>query len=181
LKNYFVQYKPFLLFLGTFFLAYLILSFLYNFYLNSFELNQVDGFTDLVSRHAQKILSLFDVAAVEHNLDEKSIKLIYKSRYVARIIEGCNSASVMILFTAFVIAFSGKWKPTLFYIIVGSSVLYFLNVLRIVFLAVLIYHFPERQSFLHGVLFPLLIYGSVFVLWVIWINKFSGYASKNAK
>jgi hypothetical protein len=32
------------------------------------------------------------------------------------------------------------------------------------------------MSFLHGVLFPLFIYGVVFILWVIWVSKFSLYA-----
>jgi hypothetical protein len=43
-------------------------------------------------------------------------------------------------------------------------------------LIVLLYHFPEQNHLLHGVLFPALIYGSVFVLWFIWVNKFSKYA-----
>jgi membrane protein CcdC involved in cytochrome C biogenesis len=43
-------------------------------------------------------------------------------------------------------------------------------------LSVLMYHFPGQVSFLHGVLFPLFIYGVVFILWVIWVSKFSLYA-----
>jgi hypothetical protein len=46
-------------------------------------------------------------------------------------------------------------------------------------LVVLMYHFPDYKEFLHGVLFPLLIYGTVFLLWIIWVNKFSFYAKKS--
>jgi exosortase/archaeosortase family protein len=54
---------------------------------------------------------------------------------------------------------------------------YVLNVMRIAMLSVLMYHFPGQVSFLHGVLFPLFIYGVVFILWVIWVSKFSLYAN----
>jgi hypothetical protein len=40
--------------------------------------------------------------------------------------------------------------------------------------------FPGQVSFLHGVLFPLFIYGVVFILWVIWVSKFSLYAKNTA-
>jgi membrane protein CcdC involved in cytochrome C biogenesis len=47
--------------------------------------------------------------------------------------------------------------------------------MRIAMLSVLMYHFPG-QCLSCGVLFPLFIYGVVFILWVIWVSKFSLYA-----
>jgi hypothetical protein len=32
---------------------------------------------------------------------------------------------------------------------------------------------------LHGVIFPLFIYGVVFILWFFWVNYFSIYATKS--
>jgi hypothetical protein len=49
--------------------------------------------------------------ATEENKEETFIKLIY-NKYVARIIEGCNAISIIILFISSVL-FSGKLKPTL--------------------------------------------------------------------
>jgi fibronectin type 3 domain-containing protein len=40
-----------------------------------------------------------------------------------------------------------------------------------------IFHFPNQQSVLHEVIFPLTLYGVVFILWLFWIQKFSKYAS----
>ena len=182
MKKYFSLYKPFLLFLGTFFLTYILLTFLYQQYLNSFEENKIDSITRMVSENTQQVLQLFtDESSIEESVKHPYMKLFYEQKYVARIVEGCNAISVIILFISFVIAFSGKLKITLLFIFGGSLLIYFLNVVRIAALSALIFYFPKKESFLHGVLFPLFIYGVVFLLWLIWIRKFSKYASKDSK
>ena len=142
--------------------------------------HEVDGFTQVVSNQTEKLLLFFgcDVKTMKHPT-EPSVKLNYNQKWVARVIEGCNGLSVIILFVSFIIAFSGKIKTTLVYILFGIIVIHILNVARIALLVVLMYHFPEYKEFLHGVLFPLLIYGTVFLLWVIWVNNFSFYAKKS--
>ena len=108
------------------------------------------------------------------------MRLFYEGRFVARIIEGCNAVSVMVLFASFVVAFSGRLKQTLLFIAAGGLLIHVLNIARIALLCVLIYRFPQHENFLHGVVFPLIIYGVVFILWIIWVNRFSGYAKKTA-
>lgn len=110
------------------------------------------------------------------NPSEASMKVIYNGKYVARIIEGCNAISVIILFAAFIFAFASNWTKTLLYIFIGSILVYVLNIIRIVLLIKAIYFYPEYQEFLHGTIFPLFIYGVVFILWIIWVTKFSKYA-----
>jgi exosortase family protein XrtF len=177
LKKYFIRYKPFLVFLGTFFLVYIVLTLLYQGYLDSFGENKIDSITKMVAGNTEGLLRLFD-ADTKVVLDESNLfyKLFYQQKYLARIIEGCNAISVVILFISFVIAFSGKLKATLFFVFGGSVLIYVLNIVRIVFLTILMFRFPEQEPFLHGVVFPLFIYGVVFILWVIWVNKFSKYA-----
>jgi hypothetical protein len=41
-----------------------------------------------------------------------------------------------------------------------------------------LYHFPQYEHLLQGVVFPLVIYGVVFLLWVVWVNKYSFYATE---
>ena len=48
--------------------------------------------------------------------------------------------------------------------------IYIFNIFRIALLCWAIYYFPEYEHILHGVLFPLVIYGVVFALWIIWTN-----------
>jgi exosortase family protein XrtF len=177
-KKYFSLYKPFLIFLASFFFTYIILSFLYQKYLNTFDGNKTDAITKTVGLNTEQVLLVFvDNASVQESSSNPYMKLFYNQKYVARIIEGCNAISVIILFISFVIAFSGKLIPTTLFIFGGSLIIYVLNIFRIAALSVLIFHFPNQQSVLHEVVFPLTIYGVVFILWLFWIRKFSKYAS----
>lgn len=180
MKKYFILYKPFLLFLATFFLTYIVMTFLYQHYLNSFAANKIDSITRLVSKNTEQILLLFNNGSgIEESETHPYVKLFYNQKYVAIITEGCNAISVIILYISFVIAFSGKFKTTLLFIFGGSLLIYLLNILRIAFLSALIFYFPKQAPFLHGVIFPLYIYGVVFILWLIWVRKFSKYAAKD--
>ncbi|MEK8180514.1 exosortase family protein XrtF [Flavobacterium buctense] len=184
MKNLLQQYKPFLLFLGKFLLTYLLLTIIYQSYLSRFDAskNEVDSFSQLVANQTKSVLTLFDTETyIESHPTEPSIKIIYKGQYISRIIEGCNALSVIILFISFVIAFTGKWKKTLLFILLGSVLIHVLNIARIALLCIALYSFPEYEHILHGVVFPLVIYGIVFLLWVIWVNKFSLHATVATK
>jgi exosortase family protein XrtF len=184
LKNLLLQYKPFLLFLGKFIASYLILTVVYQSYLNRFDSSkaEVDSFTQIVADQSAAVLSWFDSKSYTMpHLKEPSVKLIYKGKYISRIIEGCNAISVIILFISFVIAFTGKFKNTTLFIILGIVLIHILNIARIALLCVALYHLPKYEHLFHGVIFPLVIYGVVFLLWVIWVNKYSFYATKTAE
>jgi len=184
LKKYFLLHKPFLLFLGKFLFTYLLLTFVYQSYLSQFDVKkfEVDGFTQLVAKQSKDVMIFFNCdAKTSPNIKGPGINLFYNQRLMARIIEGCNGLSVIILFISFIIAFSGKMKLTILFIIGGSVLIHILNVFRIALLCVLMYYFPKQEHVLHGVFFPLFIYGVVFMLWIIWVNKFSKYATKTAK
>lgn len=179
MKKYIIQYKPFLIFLLKFFLSYLILTFLYQIYLNSFDSSsfEVDSITDIVSVQTQQTIELFNYNShLEPHPKQNSNMLFVEEKNVARVVEGCNAISVIILFIAFVIAFKGTWKRTIVFVLAGSFLIYLLNVIRIALIAIALYHYPQHEHLLHGVVFPLFIYGVVFLLWVIWVSKFSVYA-----
>ncbi|MGB6269883.1 MAG: exosortase family protein XrtF, partial [Olleya sp.] len=100
-------------------------------------------------------------------------KMLVRGKYLARVIEGCNGTSIIILFVSFIIAFAGKFKTTLFYILSGSVLIYVVNLVRIVILSIGLYNYPWRKEELHTVVFPAIIYGMVFLLWMFWVNRFS--------
>ncbi len=184
MKKYFEQYRPFFIFLLKFFAVYVGLTLIYQWYLVQFDSAltfEVDGFTQTVANQVQWVLNFLNYDCVltlhEH---QASVKLKLNEVYVARVVEGCNALSVVILFAAFVVAFSGKWKQTIGFIVFGSLLIHVLNVLRIVLLSIALYYHPAQEAILHGVVFPLFIYGVVFGLWVIWVNQFSNYVEKTA-
>ena len=181
MKKYFHLYRPFLLFLTTFFGIYLVATFFYQSYLNSFigQTYKIDGFTTLVAQQSHFILTFFDKnAQTMVSKNDVSMLLFYKNTNVSKVVEGCNAMSIIILFVSFIIAFAGKLKSTVLFAFFGIIVIHVVNVLRIAVLSVMFYEFPRYKSILHGIVFPFIIYGIVFILWIIWTNKFSNYASK---
>ncbi len=182
-KKYYQQNKPFLAFLLKFFVSYLLLIFVYNLYLKDFSLtNRPDGFTQLVANQAAFGLEKmgFIFTKMPSKADPSVVYLVNNVPFV-RIIEGCNAMSVMILFVAFVVAFSGKLVKTIVFLFLGVFTIHFLNVGRIVLLTLGLFHYPEYKTILHDIVFPLFIYGVVFGLWVLWVTKFSNYAIENKK
>jgi exosortase family protein XrtF len=176
LKKYLIQYKPFLLFIATFFITYILFTAIYKLYLDRFE-NEIDGITNIVGHNVDQLMHLFNSdIKIFKSISNTFLEVWYNKKYTLRIVEGCNAVSIIILFISFVIAFSGKLKTTFLFILAGVLLIYALNVIRIALLSVLLFHFPEKEHLLHGVLFPLIIYGFVFILWIIWVNKFSKYA-----
>ena len=182
LKNILIQYKPFFAFLIKFLLFYVVFAFLYKMYLNQYDAatNEVDYFTEVVANQTVDLLNL--VVGEAKNLPhqtESSIKVYFKDKYLARVVEGCNAVSVMILFAAFIFAFSNRWKKTGLYIVIGILIIHVLNIIRIALLTYALYYYPAYEKLLHGTIFPLFIYGVVFLLWIFWITKFSGYVKRN--
>lgn len=181
LKQTFNQHKPFFVFLLKFLLFYLVFTTMYKLFLSNYniEKNEVDCITHHVAEQTKNSLVFFgkECEIVKHEF-EPSYKIIYQSKYVARVIEGCNSISVIILFASFIFAFSSTFWKTVFYMLFGSVLIYVLNFFRIALLSVALYHFPQYEHALHSIIFPLVIYGIVFLLWILWVTKFSGYVAK---
>ena len=182
MKELFVKYKSVLKFILTFLLVYGILSISYKLYLDSSEDSKYypDYITNLVAKQSQSLLETagYKAQIVPHP-NEASMKLIINNKFVARVIEGCNSISIIILFVSFIVAFSSKFKVTLFYLLSGSVLIYAVNLIRIVILSIGLYHYPWRREILHTVIFPLIIYGLVFLLWMFWVNRFVNLKAKN--
>ncbi len=170
--------KPIILFLIKFFISYLIMVSLYSFYLNKTQekntLFSCSPITETVANQTVSVINFlgYDAKTVQHQ-NELSLKMYVNNKYVSRVIEGCNSLSIIILFLAFIIAFSGKIKTTIVFGIVGVILIYITNVFRIAVLSIGIFAYPKNQEILHSLVFPAIIYGMVFLLWVIWVNKFS--------
>lgn len=172
----FRKYRTVIVFVGTFLGTYTVLALLYNWYLSSFASSKYypDYLTHLVALQSEAVISFFgyEVEATPA-LNFPSMDMYLNGNFVARIIEGCNAISIIILFVAFMLAFFGKPKKTLLYILAGAVIIYAINIVRIAILSIGIYELPQYAHFLHQVIFPLIIYGTVFILWMIWIGIYS--------
>jgi len=177
------KYKSVVNFILTFLSVYIVLTMCYKLYLDFSDGSKYypDYITNLVAKQSESLIHTFgyDADIVAHQ-DEPSMKLLVNSKFVARVVEGCNSISVIILFISFIIAFAGKFKYTFIYILTGSVLIYVVNLIRIAILSIGLYNYPWRKDILHTVIFPMIIYGMVFLLWMFWVNRFSKNKKQNA-
>ncbi|WP_339699159.1 exosortase family protein XrtF [uncultured Marixanthomonas sp.] len=174
MKNLFVKYKAVvqfvLLFLGT----YLLLTFLYSLYLKYSEAGAYypDFFTNLVAKQSNQVIQAFGYSGVvKPDPAGPFMGLYINNVFLARVVEGCNAISIIILFVAFIVSFAQGIKKTTLYIFGGIALIYTINILRIALLTIALYHYPEYTDFLHQIVFPAIIYGMVFLLWLFWVRN----------
>lgn len=176
MKAIFKKYKLVIKFIITFAVVYGIFTLSYKFYLDFSDGSKYypDYVTNLVAKQSQMLISSlgYNAEISPHEL-EASMKLIVNKKFVARIVEGCNSVSIIILFLSFIMAFSASVKSTLMFGLAGSVLIYAVNLLRISVLSIGLYRYPWRSDLLHTVVFPLIIYGLVFLLWMLWVYYYS--------
>ncbi|HMQ44451.1 MAG TPA: exosortase family protein XrtF [Mariniflexile sp.] len=176
MKELLIKYRLVVKFILTFLVVYMVLSVFYKFYLQFSDGSKFypDYITHLVAKQSEALLDALGYRAqVLPHPDEPSMKLLVNGKYLARVIEGCNAISVIVLFVSFIAAFSARFKTTFIYMLAGSVLIYTVNLARIVLLTLGLYHYPEQEHLLHTVVFPAIIYGMVFLLWVVWVNRFS--------
>lgn len=172
---FFKKNKAVLKFLLIFFGSYAILALCYQLYLTYLSSPEYypDYFTNVVAHQTEQLISTFGYETyIAQTPNDESMSIAIGQQYVVRVIEGCNSISVLILFLSFILAFHADWKSTLLYIIAGCALIYVLNVLRVALITIGIHEIPEHKDLLHDVFFPLFIYGVVFLLWVIWVRYY---------
>ncbi|MEO6902808.1 MAG: archaeosortase/exosortase family protein [Bacteroidia bacterium] len=87
--------------------------------------------------------------------------------------DNCNGIALFALFAGFIAAYNGKFNHKVIYIILGIIGIELLNVLRVVILAILDTYSRTWTEFNHTYTFTFIIYAFIFLLWMLWVNKFS--------
>lgn len=169
LKDFAPVLKILLRFIGI----YLILVFLYQSYLNTSTDPVLDPISRWVGEQASWIQNQINYPTILID-GEKGVGVYFyvKNEYVSRMVEGCNAISVMIMFLAFILAFYKGYKTFLF-AIGGLVILHGMNVLRIMGLNIVLIDHGNYGTMFHDYVFPAIIYGTVVVLWIVWIKFFA--------
>lgn len=121
------------------------------------------------------IIKLFGFYAIHNEIDV----MVVDGPYL-RVNYGCLGLGVMSFFTAFIIAFPAKLKPKLKLLLIGTIMIYLLNVFRIAGLGVLLGTFEsQRDNFTyHHEIFNIIVYICIFILLYFWIKKNTDYKLK---
>ncbi len=167
------DFKPALKILLRFITVYVVLLFAYQFYLNYFAQLGLDVFSRSVAEQVKFIQNHTGYSTQLYNDDKGAQVYFYvNNNYPSRMVEGCNAVSVMILFVSFVFAFY-KGKKTIVFIMAELLVLHLMNVLRIVGLNIVLTDYRQYGKMVHDYVFPAVIYGTVVLLWLVWIKFFA--------
>ncbi|MCK5104368.1 MAG: archaeosortase/exosortase family protein, partial [Cyclobacteriaceae bacterium] len=86
---------------------------------------------------------------------------------------GCSGLELFLLFFGFILLMRGRLIDKLWFVPVGLLGILVLNIIRIVALSVIYYYKPEYLEFNHKYTFVIIVYGAIFGLWVLWVNKFA--------
>ena len=92
--------------------------------------------------------------------------------------DSCNGIALFALFSIFIIAFPGRIIYKIIFIPAGILLIHSLNILRVIILAVIEIYSYEWTAFNHTYTFTIFIYAAIFLLWLLWVNKFSLISEK---
>ncbi|MGS0748037.1 exosortase family protein XrtF [Halpernia sp. GG3] len=168
----FKDFLPILKVILRFILIYLVLLFAYQFYLNYFQSSAIDPFSKWVADQSGFCQNFFGYKTLLIDDGKYHTTWFYvNSNYISRMVEGCNGISIMILFVAFIFVFY-KGAKTFLFAAVGVVVIHIMNVIRIALLNIILVNFPQYDHLAHEYLFPAIIYGTIVILWLVWIKFF---------
>lgn len=140
-------------------------------YYNEFisqNFNYIQGVRTLLITPAVWIIKLFGFYAISNEIDVMVVE-----GPLLRVNYSCLGLGVMSFFTAFVIAFPAKLKSKIRLFVIGTIMIYLLNVGRIAGLGVLLGFFKsQRHNFTyHHEIFNVIVYICIFLLLYLYIKK----------
>lgn len=169
------DFKPILIFILKFVVVGVVLILLYNLYLSQYhKFNLPDPYSIFIADCT--VLTLNTVGFDSSSVIDQTRPWVWiriDDQWPSIINEGCNAISVMIIFIAFIVAFSTTWKQTSLFILSGLFIIQIMNVLRIALLNYIFVYLPDYGKIAHDYLFPAIIYGTIVVLWIIWVRFFA--------
>ncbi|KAA3650578.1 MAG: hypothetical protein DWP98_04410 [Bacteroidetes bacterium] len=157
------QYKKPIFFILKMFGVYLTLQAFYDYVLSPYT--NIDKYLiSLIISQTEWVLSFLGYALLEPNsMYEHHVGVLDSSGVV--IGNPCDGISLFILYASFLFVFKGKWWFKLSTIGFGILVIHFLNVFRIIALAIIVVYYPESLDFHHKYSFTLFVYLCIFLMW----------------
>lgn len=165
------DFKPSILFLGKFIGLYVFLNIAYGFYLEAYK-GQPDPMTEMVTQHTAYVLNVYQKEiSIGPKDDLKSVYIFKAKQAILSVYEGCNGLNVMIIFIAFIFAYSKLNFKMIWFIPLGFLIIHLFNIIRIDLLFHVTISLPKLLYFSHKYLFTAFIYLAVFILWALWVLK----------
>jgi exosortase/archaeosortase family protein len=164
----------------VFYFTILLLSFhyIYKFWAGNLNFYPFAKQVDNLFIHAslllfnQSIWVLKDVLQIDIIIEGQTIFVNNLQAYVD-VSPGCTSLKQWMHWLFIMLLFPGPWKHKLWYIPLGLVFIQFINVFRVVGLALLIIPWPQHFHFFHDYIFKTIFYFGIFMMWVLWVEYFT--------
>jgi exosortase family protein XrtF len=164
------EFAPALTFLFVFLAVYLAGNVIYGLYVEYYKPG-ADPVTVSITEQSVLILDAVGQPATS-TVEETSpyVLLMRDQRLVLRVFEGCNGINVMVIFLAFVLAFGGRAKRMIPYLVFGLVTIHVANLCRILLLYHTALYRPILFYYFHKYFFTAVLYLVVFALWILWMR-----------
>ncbi len=138
--------------------------------INMWYVNRLNDYAIILLKIAKHIIQQFGYEVVTYGktiriIDNFSTKGIFMDR-------GCMGRNVMLGYLGLILAYPGRNIHKLWYIPLGLMILVFVNAIRIAGLAIIADCCPQYSDINHYVVFKIAAWIVIFLLWVVWMNKF---------
>ena len=173
------EFKPTILFLLKFGLIFGVGSFLYGWFINSYQQKeppQPDPITNSIANQTNWVVGAFGYPSAVWYPEEEPLVVVYIKGFEddnVTFYEGCNGINIMILFVAFVLAFGTNTNSRWWFLPVGLAAIHVFNLLRLASLSIMATVSHSAFHFFHKFAFTGVIYAFVLVLWYLWATRFS--------
>lgn len=170
--------KPIRIFLYRILLFSVIWKMAYLFFL--FESKTLDEpLTNYVGKHSAWILNqLYQTDQFQSKLlrtesifegqilTGKAGHIYFGKRLVMFIADPCNGLELLVMYLIFILAMPASSLRKLLFIAVGLFIIHFVNLLRCIGLVAILLHYDQYFNIAHHYIFKMMVYISIFLLWV---------------
>jgi exosortase family protein XrtF len=167
------EFRPTVTFLIKFLVLYIVGNLLYGLYITYYH-PKPDPLTNIVTANTAWVLKTCGqpVTTMDHVTKPTTLVLL-EQRAILAVYEGCNGLNAIIIFVSFLLAFGPISKPLAWFLPIGVLIIHLTNLGRITLLFFVTEYMPDYLYFAHKFFFTAILYLVIFLLWLVWVNKFS--------
>jgi exosortase/archaeosortase family protein len=103
----------------------------------------------------------------------KVSKIDRDGKHLLNIADDCNGLELFVLYIGFILSMPAAFRRKAIYLLGGVAIIHLVNLLRCVGLSALLMHWDRYFDLAHHYIFKIMVYSTIFVLWVRFSNNLS--------
>jgi exosortase/archaeosortase family protein len=112
------------------------------------------------------------ILRMDIRLAPDNLMIFLKNNTMFYVNESCSGFKQMCQILVLFVLFPGPWKHKLWFIPAGIVAMFFVNVLRVIGLSYAMIWLPQHWDFIHLWIMRPFYYVAIFLMWVLWVEKF---------